>query len=167
MVCLEQTEEALLEALRTGPYGRCVYRCDNNVCDHMSMILDFDSGVTATFSLTAQTGGVPRNIHIMCEDGEIEADDARREIVVRKFPPNGCESFEERTIHVRTNASGHGGGDAGIMADFAASLHSGAESRSSISRSVESHIMACALEESRLTGKVVELDEFRKTMINR
>ena len=161
VVCLEQTEEALLEALRTGPYGRCVYRCDNNVCDHMSMILEFDNGVTATFSLTAQTNGVHRNIHIMCEDGEIEADDARREIIIRKFAPNGCETFEERTIHVRTNASGHGGGDAGIIADFTASLGSCSESRSSISRSVESHIMACALEQSRITGKVVDLEAFR------
>ena len=161
VVCLEQTEAALMEALRTGPYGRCVYRCDNNVCDHMSMILEFDNGVTATFSLTAQTNNIHRNIHIMCEDGEIEADDARREIIVRKFTVNGCESYDERTIHIRSNASGHGGGDAGIMMDFAASMVGEAESRSSISRSVESHIMAYALEESRLTGKVVTLDEFR------
>ena len=165
VVCLEQTEEALMEALRTGPYGRCVYRCDNNVCDHMSMIMEFENGVTATFSLTAQTNGVHRNIHIMCEDGEIEADDAQRKIVVRKFVSCGCDSFDERTIHIRANASGHGGGDAGIMEDFAASLTDTAESRSSISRSVESHIMACALEESRLTGKVVDLAEYRQRLL--
>ena len=165
VVCLEQTEEALMEALRTGPYGRCVYRCDNNVCDHMSMIMEFKNGVTATFSLTAQTNGVHRNIHIMCEDGEIEADDAQRKIVIRKFVSCGCDSFDERTIHIRSNASGHGGGDAGIMEDFAASLTDTAESRSSISRSVESHIMACALEESRLTGKVVDLNEYRQRLL--
>ena len=165
VVCLEQTEAALMEALRTGPYGRCVYRCDNNVCDHMSMIMEFENGVTATFSLTAQTNGIHRNIHIMCEDGEIEADDAQRKIVIRKFVSCGCDSFDERTIHIRSNASGHGGGDAGIMEDFAASLTDTAESRSSISRSVESHIMACALEESRLTGKVIDLAEYRKRLL--
>ena len=165
VVSLEQTEDALMEALRTGPYGRCVYRCDNNVCDHMSMILEFDSGATATFSLTAQTNGVHRNIHIMCEDGEIEADDAHREIIVRKFAPNGCESFEERTIHVRGGVSGHCGGDAGIMDDFSASLGSTTESRSSISLSVESHLMACALEKARLTGRVVDLAQFRKSIM--
>ena len=165
VVCLEQTEAALMEALRTGPYGRCVYRCDNNVCNHMSMIMEFENGVTATFSLTAQTNGVHRNIHIMCEDGEIEADDAQRKIVIRKFVSCGCDSFDERTIHIRSNASGHGGGDAGIMEDFAASLTATTESRSSISRSVESHIMACALEESRLTGKVVDLNEYRQRLL--
>ena len=165
VVCLEQTETALIEALKTGPYGRCVYRCDNNVCDHMSMILEFENGVTATFSLTAQTNGVHRNIHIMCEHGEIEADDAQRKIVVRKFVSCGCDSFEERTIHIRTNASGHGGGDAGIMEDFTASLSQTTESRSSISRSVESHIMACALEESRLTGQIIDLQAYRTKLL--
>lgn len=165
VVCLEQTEEAMLEDLKTSPYGRCVYRCDNNVCDHMSMIMEFENGVTATFSLTAQTSGVHRNIHIMCEHGEILADDGQRQIVVQHFVANQAESFQTRTIHVRTNGSGHGGGDAGIMEDFAKSIqNSESESRSSISRSVESHLMACALEEARLTGRVVELDEYRKRL---
>ncbi|MBQ7801786.1 MAG: Gfo/Idh/MocA family oxidoreductase [Oscillospiraceae bacterium] len=165
VVCLEQTPEALDEALKTGPYGRCVYRCDNNVCDHMSMIMEFDSGVTATFSLTAQTSGIHRNIHIMCEDGEILADDGERQIIVRHFVSNQAETFETLTINIRANASGHGGGDAGIMEDFTASMaeHS-TDSRSSISRSVESHLMACALEQARLTGKVVDMEEFRKTL---
>lgn len=164
VVCLEQTPEALDAALRTGPYGRCVFRCDNNVCDHMSMILEFDNGVTATFSLTGQTNEIHRNIHIMCENGEIIGDDAKRQIIVDHFTSNAAETFTSRVIHVRTNSSGHGGGDAGIMEDFTAGLENGAESRSSITRSVESHLMASALEQSRLTGKTVELDQFRKSL---
>lgn len=164
VVCLEQTEEALTEALKTGPYGRCVYRCDNNVCDHMSILMEFDSGVTATFSLTAQTSACHRNIHIMCENGEIEADDGKCQILVRKHVSSQADTFEERIINVRTNGSGHGGGDAGIMEDFTASLNRTGESRSSISRSVESHLMACAIEEARLTGKVIDMEEYRKTL---
>lgn len=164
VVCLEQTEEALLEALKTGPYGRCVYRCDNNVCDHMSVILEFDSGVTATFSLTAQTSACHRNIHIMCEGGEIEADDGRRQIVVTRHVSSQADTFPQRVINVRTNGSGHGGGDAGIMEDFSASLTDSGESRSSISRSVESHLMACAIEQARLTGKVVDMAQYRKSL---
>ena len=166
VVCLEPTEEALREALRNGPYGRCVYRCDNNVCDHMSIIMEFENGVTATFSLTAQTSAVHRSIHIMCEDGEIEADDKERKIIVRHHVANQGESFDERIIHVRTNGSGHGGGDAGIMEDFSASLTESAESRSSISKSVESHLMACAIEESRVTGKMVDMEDFRRKLSN-
>lgn len=157
VVCLEQTEEALLSALETGPYGRCVYRCGNDVCDHMSMALEFEDGVTATFSLTAQTNSVYRHIHIMCEKGEIEGDGSRQTLIVRHFASNGCTTFDERTIQIRTNGSGHGGGDAGIMEDFT----NGSSTRTSISNSVESHIMAGALEESRLTGRVVDLAAYR------
>lgn len=164
VVCLEQTEEALEEALRTGPYGRCVYRCDNNVCDHMSIILEFDNAVTATFSLTAQTSPCHRNIHIMCHDGEIIADDGDRQILVRKHVSSQADTFEERVINVRTNASGHGGGDAGIMEDFTASLSENAQTRSAISASVESHLMACAIEEARLTGTVVSMTDFRNSL---
>lgn len=165
VVCLEPTEEALREALKTGPYGRCVYHCDNNVCDHMSNILEFDNGVTATFSLTAQTSNIHRNIHIMCQHGEILADDGQRTVEVRHFVASPADTFTTRTIHIRTNASGHGGGDAGIMEDFSASLTTqSGESRSSISRSVESHLMACALEHARLTGQVVDMAQFRSQL---
>ena len=165
VVCLEQTQEALLEALRTGPYGRCVYRCDNNVCDHMSMILEFDNGATATFTLTAHTSSCHRNIHILCEDGEILADDETKQIIVRKHVSSQADTFQERIVNVRTNGSGHGGGDAGILEDFTACIRDGlSDSRSSISRSVESHLMACAIEEARLTGKVVEMKAYRDSL---
>lgn len=164
VVCLEQTEDALMETLKDGPYGRCVYRCDNNVCDHMSMILEFDNDVTATFSLTAQTSPCHRNIHIMLEDGEIIADDGQRQILVRRHVSSTGDTFQERVVNIRTNASGHGGGDAGIMEDFTASVGAGSLTRSAISASVESHLMAFALEQSRRTGQIVDLDEFRKSL---
>lgn len=165
VVCLEQTEEALRHALETGPYGRCVYRCDNDVCDHMSMIMEFDNGVTATFSLTAQTAGIHRNIHIMCENGEILADDGEKSITVTHFPSNHTEQAESRIIHIGRSASGHGGGDSGIMEDLVRVLSDRtADSRSSISRSVESHLMAFAMEASRRSGKIIDMDAFRASL---
>lgn len=165
VVCLEQTEEALADALKTGPYGRCVFRCDNNVCDHMSIIMAFENEVTVTFSLTAQTSACHRQIHIMCEDGEIEADDQTKQIILRRHVSSQADTFREEIINIRTNGSGHGGGDAGIMEAFTESLRNpSAESRSSISKSVESHLMAFAIEKSRLTGQTVDLAEFRKSL---
>lgn len=165
VVCLEQTEQALMEALKDGPYGRCVYRCDNNVCDHMSMILEFEDGITATFSLTAQTSPCHRNIHIMLEDGEIIADDGKREILVRRHVSSQADTFTERTIQVRTNGSGHGGGDAGIMEDFTAAVSGFGTTRSDIGLSVESHMMAFALEESRRTGRMIDMTQYRKDLV--
>ncbi len=164
VVCLEPTEEALEEALRNGPYGRCVYRCDNNVCDHMSILMEFDDGVTATFSLTAQTSDVHRDIHIMCEDGEIHGDGLKNVITVTHFRRNQVEQPKSYTILGADYTSGHGGGDDGIMDDFTANFGRESESRSSISQSVESHLMACAIEQARLTGTVVDMAQFRSSL---
>ncbi len=165
VLCLEPTEEALREALRTGPYGRCVYRCDNNVCDHMSILMEFEDGVTATFSLTAQTSNIHRNIHIMCEDGEIHGDELDGSIKVTHFRRNKMEPEKSRVLQAMKYESGHGGGDSGIMEDFTAGLQQNCtESRSSISRSVESHLMACAIEQARITGTVVDMNAFRKSL---
>jgi len=124
--------------------------------------MEFENGVTATFSLNAQTSACHRQIHIMCEDGEIEADDAERKIIVRRHVSSQADSFQETVYHIRTNGSGHGGGDAGIMEDFTNGLTMpGEESRSSIERSVESHLMAFAIEESRLSGRTISMNEYR------
>lgn len=161
VVCLEPTEAALRQALKTGPYGRCVFRCDNNVCDHMSLILEFDNGATATFSLTGQTSAVHRSIHIMCQDGELEADTKTNQILLRRFPPNGITPAEEKIFYPDSGDGGHGG----IMAEFTDGIQNPSyESRSSISRSVESHVMACAIEKARLTNRVVDLEEFRASL---
>ena len=158
MICLEQTEEALAQALRSGPYGRCVYRCDNDVCDHMSVAMEFDTGATATFTLNGHSDRMYRQYHIMCTEGEIEADDRTNTLIIRRFPVNGVAPEQVEVRHVETSNIGHGGSDLTMMEDFF--LRGGAE-RSCVSLSVESHLMALAAEESRLSGRVVSLDEFR------
>lgn len=47
------TPELVTEALRSGPYGRCVYDCDNDVCDQQSVVLQFEGGATVTMTTVA------------------------------------------------------------------------------------------------------------------
>ena len=159
----DQTEEGLREAIRTGPYGRCVYRCDNNVCDHQVTVLEFENGVTATFHLSGFTNRIARTMKIMGEDGELRASEYINEIEITRFSSNGVDRCESRVIHPDLSSSGHGGGDAGIMEDFLAVMEGRqSEAASDISYSVESHMMACAAEEARLTGTVVNIADFRR-----
>ena len=88
----------------------------------MSILMEFEDGITATFSLTAQTSACHRNIHIMCEDGELIADDETNQITLRYHVSSQADSFREQVFHIRTNGSGHGGGDAGILNDFTDAL---------------------------------------------
>ena len=52
-----QTKKALTEAIETGPYGRCVFACDNDVVDHQQVSMTFENGVKATLTMTAFTAG--------------------------------------------------------------------------------------------------------------
>lgn len=157
-----QTEEGLREAIRTGPYGRCVFHCDNNVCDHQVCVLEFENGITATFNLSGFTNRMARTLKIMGEDGEIRASEYENTIEVTRFAANAVECSQSTVIHPDLSSSGHGGGDGGIVEDFLALLEGkqGAAS-SDIRNSVESHMMACAAEEARLTDRVISISDFR------
>jgi predicted dehydrogenase len=158
VVSADNTEAGLLKALETGPYGKCVYRCDNNVCDHQVTNIEFENGVTVSFHLSGLTDKMHRTIRVMCEDGEIEGDDLTNELVIRKYSSNSKYEGEEKKICVESAEGFHGGGDYGLTMDFIAMLRGDdAMGLSSIDRSIESHIMAFAAEESRLTGKTIEL----------
>ena len=159
----DQTENGLREAIRTGPYGRCVFHCDNNVCDHQVSILRFRNGITATFNLSGFTNRMMRTIKIMGEDGEIRANEADNVIEITRFASTGVAEPETEVIRPQESTSGHSGGDSGIIDDFLGILE-GRElaSATDIHESVESHMMACAAEEARITGKVISITDFRK-----
>ena len=162
-----QTEEGILKALREGRYGRCVFRCDNNVCDHQTTLIEFEDGITAAFTLSGMTNRMCRTIHIMCENGELWGDDEKGEIRISSFRSNNVSGYEEEVIHIGAVSGDHSGGDQGLMEDFSAGLHGRreSESRSSVHRSVESHLMACAAEISRLTSQTVDLMQYEQDLL--
>lgn len=158
----DQTEEGIREAIRTGMYGRCVYHCDNDVCDHQVTLLEFENGVTATFNLSGFTNRMTRTMKIMGEDGEIRISELDNSIEITAFASNGAARSESVVIHPALVLSGHGGGDSRMMDDFLSLLEGKtASAATEIDLSVESHIMSCAAEEARLTGKVFNIPQYK------
>lgn len=154
--------------MKTSPYGRCVFRCDNDVCDNQVSLIRFKNGVTVSFNLSGFTNKMCRTLKVMCENGEIHGDDGLNRIEVIPFASNQADGYESRVITPRLTAGAHGGGDSGLMEDFLNILSSGsgcADSRSSINRSVESHIMAYAAEQSRISGKIVDIDSLKQKLM--
>lgn len=160
VVALEGTTEAVAEALKTGPYGRCVYRCDNDVVDHQVVNLLFEGGETVSFTMCAFTYEGSRIMNIMGTKGQIVCDMEKNEIEVRDFLTGN------KTVHlVKTGASGHSGSDEKFVKGFLKTVETdGAFSLSGAAESVNSHLIALAAEESRVTGKTVLMKEFREKM---
>lgn len=164
-ISVDQTEEGLLKELETSPYGHCVYRSDNDVCDHQVTVIEFKNGVTATFNLSGFTNKMYRTIKIMCEHGEIRGDDSLNIIEVTRFSSNMAEQNTQTVIRPAAMTGGHNGGDTGLMIDFMNNLKSASfSSRSSINMSVESHIMAYAAEEARVTSTVIDIDHLKEEL---
>ena len=110
VVSLDTSAKALTEALKEGPYGRCVYRCDNNVVDHQVVNLQFEGGVTVSFTMCAFTQAGSRVMNIMGTKGQIVCDMEKSEIEVRDFLTGNCT----KTM-VKTGSSGHSGSDDKFM----------------------------------------------------
>lgn len=164
----DQSKEGIEKALETSPYGRCVYRCDNNVCDHQVTLIEFKNGVHVSFTLSGFTNRMNRTMKIMCEYGEIRAEDEGNIIEITRFNANSVERTEKKIIRAELVGGAHGGGDVLLMEDFLDQLgNSSEDSKTAIDRSVESHVMAYAAEEARVTGKVIDVDEVKERFISK
>lgn len=166
VICNDMSIEARTKALMEGPYGRCVYHCDNNVVDHQVVNMEFKNDVTAAFTMCAFTNDCSRTIKLMGTNGEIRGAMEKDEIEIINF-----NTGTKQTIHLNKSPAGHGGGDFGIMYDFVRLLQKDDmnESLTSIRESVLSHIIAFAAEKSRLEKKIIDLDEYKselETQIN-
>ncbi|MFD3548774.1 Gfo/Idh/MocA family protein [Streptomyces sp. NPDC058655] len=150
----EFTPEALEGALRDGPYGRCVYACDNDVVDHQVVAMEFDSGATATFTMTAFTEHTDRRTHVFGTRGELRGDGARLRIY--DFLSRTEETVDPASGDSAGADGGHGGGDGALMDAFVAAVATGdpALVKSGPGESLTSHLTVLAAERARRNGTV-------------
>ena len=146
------TQEKLQKAIEEGPYGRCVFACDNNVVDHQITQMTFENGVKATLTMTGFTAGTGRKIIFHGTTGELELNETDDCLFVKKY---GKEPKRIDFSVQNHQGYGHGGGDLYLIENLYDMIEGRATSITSLESSVESHLMGIAAEESRLKGGVL------------
>ncbi len=157
VLTLEPTAAARLDALANSPYGRCVFRCDNDVPDRQASIFTTPSGITVSLSITGNSHTEGRRLRIDGTRGTIVArfDHVDPSIEVMT---HGDRATRREVIDL---SGGHGGGDSGIVETMVDALVTGATPPSStVASAVPSHLAALAAEHARLSATVVNIDEF-------
>ena len=156
VICTDEvlTEEGIRKAYENGPYGRCVFACDNDVVDHQETNILFENGVTANLCMTAFTGDAGRIYRFHGTYGELDLNEEKQCLVLKVY--------DKPTETIPFNAlpdvsGGHGGGDAGLVNALYDVVTGKKEASTALENSLESHLMAIAAEESRLQdGKLIK-----------
>jgi predicted dehydrogenase len=150
------TEDGVVAALREGPYGRCVYDCDNDVVDHQVVSMEFPSGATGTFTMTAFSPYAQRQTRIFGTAGCVEGDGVR--ISLRDFVTGEVETFDTGSEHQGPDGR-HDAADEALTDAFVEALACGDPTPlSSHGReSLDSHRVVWAAERARHAGTVVDI----------
>ena len=155
------TEEKIRSAIENGPYGRCVFHCDNDVVDHQIVNMEMEGGAAITLTMSAFTSIGGRTVKVMGTLGDLWGDMHENRIKITRFgeePEIIDLGKEERDF------AGHGGGDHLLVEEFV-SLMEGAEPNDTVTTletSVESHLVALVAERSRIhNGESIEIAPLR------
>ena len=155
-------EENIRSALQEGPYGRCVYHCDNDVVDHQMVQMEMEGGAVLTLNMTGCTAKTGRTLSICGTMGEIRAD---MDAEIIEITPFGKSTEIVDVTKLADDFSGHGGGDKVMLAAFldlleGRGVHPGL---TTLEASVESHLIGIAAEMSRKNcGQAVEISSIRQ-----
>ena len=158
----DPTFEEIDEVLKTSPYGRCVFQCDNDVVDHQIVNMQFGENKLVSFTMSPFGRG-DRTTTIMGTKGQIRADMEEQSIEFYEFATMKTYNIYKADSNFdHTIAGGHGGGDMGIMDDLYDYV---AENKMSMSVSdadvsCMSHLICFAAEESRANDTVVQMKDY-------
>ena len=152
------TLESIVEELKTSRFGRCVFRCNNNVVDHQVVNMLYEDDVTVQLTMCGFTKDMSRYLKVMGTMGEIIADQTANIVRVRTF--DGEEIIYDIAT-LTTDLSGHGGGDNQMMTEMFDAMDTKGATNSNIVNSISSHVQAFAAEYSRLhNGLNITIEEY-------
>lgn len=145
------TEGKLYEGIKSGPYGKCAFKCNVEQVDHQVVQMNFKNGVKASLKMVYSYHDGRRYVFYGTL-GEIIMDERTDDITVMPYVGK-TEVIKLDTLI--EGGHGHGGGDSIIMNELYGMLSEGAKSTTDISESVEAHLIGISAEESRKNGGAV------------
>lgn len=148
------SQEGRLAALRTGPYGICAYRAGSNVVDHQVVVMELESGASATLIMQGHSNEEHRTMRYDGTRATLRGQFGRtQEITIYDH-----SSGQITEVPIPKAGSGHGGGDDGIIERFLEGVETGIEPATSAAESMASHYLAFMAEEARVQRRVISLD---------
>ncbi|KAF9483968.1 NAD(P)-binding protein [Pholiota conissans] len=150
--------ENVTAALKSGPYGLCVYESANDVCDNQVVNIEFSNGCTASFTMIAFTSAIcDRQTRLHFSYGEIIGD-------MKTFTVNDFRKGTSKVHHPGSEGGGHGGGDTGLIRSFVNAV--GTKDQTLLGTDIDdvlkSHLTVFAAESSRKEGRVVDCIAFEE-----
>ncbi len=162
----DPTDEEVDESLKTSPYGRCVYQCDNDVVDHQIVNMEFGKGRFVTLTMSGFNKG-GRTTTFMGTKGELYANMEDQTMEFYSFDTmETTQVYKPDGVLDQTIAGGHGGGDAGIMSDLYEYIANDnpSASISDVDVSCASHLICFAAEEARGNRTTIDMDSYIKSL---
>lgn len=111
-------EEKIASLKQDNPFGRCVWRCDNDVVDHQSVLVQFADGCVATHTMTGGAARPCRSMHLIGTRGEIQGVMEEGRFVLRTPDPDAPDGYRQESVETNVAGDAHGGGDLLLVADF-------------------------------------------------
>ncbi|MBA3707443.1 MAG: Gfo/Idh/MocA family oxidoreductase [Planctomycetes bacterium] len=151
-----KTSEERVELLKTSPYGRCVYQCDNDVVDHQVVAFEFDAGITATFTMTALTHNGGRSIRVHGTKGDLTSYTESHIIDIHRF-----DDGRHDRVQLPFGVGMHGGSDLNALRNLVDAIRTGRPDSvlTTTSESLASHTIVFAAERSRREKRMVEISD--------
>ena len=149
---IRPTKENLESILKEGPYGKCVFYCDNDVADNLTSIFKFDNKVTSNFNINAFTKESDKKIRLFFKEGEVEASFKQKEIKIKSFL-----NTDEKIIKIDQENT-----DEKLFVDFIDRVKNKNYKSciSDVGSVIESHVATFAAEFANVSETVVDVKSF-------
>ncbi len=144
----KNSKQDIIDALKYGDYGKCVFLNDNNVCDHQLVTMKFENGAVAVLNLNGFSQKMFRECHIVGTKGELIGYGTKLKMNI----------FGGKSTNVWTGSpavSGHVEGDIRLISGFIKIIcgeRRDLKNVTTIDATVISHDIALAAEISRKKG---------------